>query len=210
MIRRRQCIMFCAASALALPVALVRAADKSQFKPEGPERYANAQKLSGLVLAADSYHNPERAKIAFGSKTKPQEHGILPIYLVMRNDSTKVINLKGIRVEYQADRARSAAIPPEEVPYVGKAARPPRVDAGGPIPGRVRVRRGKNTLEAPEIQERAFLAPILPPGETASGFFYFQGLYRENAILYITGLEEAGTRQELFFMEVPVNNGPDR
>jgi hypothetical protein len=210
MIRRRQCIVFCAASALVLPVAMAHAADKSQFKPEGPERYGNAQKVSGLVLAADSYHDPERAKVAFGSKTKPQDHGILPIYLVIRNDSTKTINLKDIRVEYHADRARSAAIPPGEVPYVGKATRPPKVDAGGPIPGRVRVRRGKNTLEAREIQELAFMAPVLPPGETASGFFYFQGLYRENAILFITGLKEAGSGQELFYMEVPVNNGPDR
>lgn len=208
MIRRRQCILFCATSALALPVALVRAADNSQFKPEAPERYANAQKVSGLVLAADSYHEPGRAKLAFGSKAKPQDHGVLPVLLIVRNESQKTINMQRMRVEYHADRARSAAIPAPEVPYIGRNVRPPRADAGGPLPGRVSVRRGKNPLEAQEIQDRAFLAPILPPGETASGFFYFQALYRENAILYITGLEEAGTRQELFFMEVPVNNGP--
>jgi hypothetical protein len=69
------------------------------------------------------------------------------------------------------------------------------------------VRRGKNPLDAQEIQDRAFAAPVLPPGETVWGFFYFQARYRENGILYITGLTEAATGNELFFMEVPVSAG---
>lgn len=206
MMRRRQCMLFCAAGALALPALPVFAADQSQFKPEPIDRYANAQKVSGLVLAADAYHEEDRAKLAFGAKTKPYENGVLPVLLLLRNDSAKTINLQGIRVEYHADRARSAAIPPREVPFLRGIERPRA--QGSPIPGRVSVRRGKNPLDAQEIQDRAFAAPILPPGETAWGFFYFQALYRENAILYITGLTEAGTGNELFFMEVPVNAGP--
>ncbi len=206
MIRRRQCILFCAAGALALSALPAFAADKSQFKPEAPERYANAQKVSGLLLAADSYHDADRAKLAFGSKAKPYENGVLPVLLIVRNDSQKVINLQGIRVEYHADRARSAAIPASEVPFV-RGVQTPKAQ-GSPLPGRISVRRGKNPLDAQEIQDRAFAAPILPPGDTASGFFYFQARFRENAILYITGLVEAGTGNELFFMEVPVNAGP--
>lgn len=186
---------------------MVRAADNSQFKPGEPETYANAQKVSGLVLAADAFHDEDRAKLAFGSKAKPYENGVLPVLLIVRNDSTKTINLQGIRVQYHADRARAAAIPAREVPYLRGFQRP-RASAS-PIPGRTSVKRGKNPLDAQEIQDRAFAAPMLPPGELAWGFFYFQALYRENAILYITGLAEAGTGEELFFMEVPVNNGQD-
>ncbi|MCW5963242.1 MAG: hypothetical protein KIT83_04320 [Bryobacterales bacterium] len=207
MIRRRQCILFCAAGALALPVLPALAADNSQFKPEPIERYAKSEKVSGLLLAADSYHDEDRAKLAFGSKAKPQENGVLPVLLIVHNDSPKTISLQGMRVEYHADRARSAAIPAREVPFVRGVQRPKA--QGSPLPGRVSVRRGKNPLDAQEIQDRAFAAPILPPGETAWGFFYFQALYRENAILYITGLTEAGTGNELFFMEVPVNAGPE-
>lgn len=191
---------------MALPVPSALAADNSQFKPEPIERYAKAEKVSGLVLAADSYHDEDRAKLAFGSKAKPQDNGVLPVLLIVRNDSPKTINLQGMRVEYHADRARSAAIPAREVPFVRGVQRPRA--QGSPLPGRVSVRRGKNPLDAQEIQDRAFAAPILPPGETAWGFFYFQALYRENAMLYITGLTEAGTGNELFFMEVPVNAGP--
>lgn len=183
------------------------AADKNQFKPEALESYSNAQKVSGLTLAADAYFEPERAKLAFGGKAKPYEQGVLPVMLIVRNDSKRTVTLEGMRVEYQADRARAAAIPSQEVPFVRPAQRP-RLDSTGPIPGRVNVRRKKNPLDAQEIQDRAFAAKMLPPGEIATGFFYFQALYRENAILYITGIKDPATGQDLFFIEVPVNNGP--
>jgi hypothetical protein len=202
---RRQCIPFCVALAIVLPVVHAMAADNSQFKPEAIDSYTNAQKVSGLTLAADAYHEEERAASAFGKKAKPYENGVLPVLLLIRNDSNKTINLQQIRVEYQADRARSVAVPAREVPYLKSVGRP-RASAS-PIPGRVSVRRSKNPLDAQEIQDRAFAAPMLPPGDFAWGFFYFQARYRENAILYITGLTEAGTGNELFFMEVPVNNG---
>ncbi|MCU0229625.1 MAG: hypothetical protein MUF01_18490 [Bryobacterales bacterium] len=223
MMRRRQCILFripgavtlacflgvapllslTTLLAIATPSAL--SADTSQFKPEAPDRYPRAQKVSGLMLAADAYHDEERGKAAFGSKAKLYENGVLPVLLVIRNDSQKVIRLERMRVEYHADRARSAAIPATDIPYL-RGVKAPRAQ-GSPIPGRVSVRRGKNPLDAQEIQDRAFAAPVLPPGETVWGFFYFQARYRENGILYITGLTEAATGNELFFMEVPVSAG---
>ena len=198
---RRQFIVLFAAAAGAV------AADKNQFKPEALESYSNAQKVGGLILAADAYHEPERAKAAFGSKAKPYEQGVLPVMLLIRNDSNRTVTLEGMRIEYQADRARSAPIPPREVPFVRPAQRP-QLDSTGPIPGRVSVRRKKNPLDAQEIQDRAFAARMLPPGELATGFLYFHALYRENAILYITGIKDPATGKDLFFVEVPVNNGP--
>lgn len=187
--------------------AVALAADKNQFKPEALENYSNAQKADGLTLAADAYHDAGRAKLAFGGKAKPYDYGVLPIMLIIRNDSKRAVTLENMRVEYQADRARSAAIPPQEVPYLGSGRRP-RLDSTGPIPGKVSVRRRKNPLNATEIQDRAFAARMLPPGETATGFLYFQALYRENAILYITGMKDPSTGQDLFFVEVPVSDGP--
>ncbi len=198
---RRQFIVLFAAAAGAV------AADKNQFKPEALESYSNAQKVGGLTIAADAYHDAERSKSAFGGKAKPYENGVLPVMLLIRNDSKRTVTLEGMRIEYQADRTRAAVIPPREVPFVRSAQRP-QLDSTGPIPGRVSVRRKKNPLDAQEIQERAFAARMLPPGEIATGFLYFQALYRENAILYITGIKDPATGQDLFFVEVPVNNGP--
>jgi len=44
---------------------------------------------------------------------------------------------------------------------------------------------------------------MLPPGELASGFFYFQTPHRPGGVLYITGIREASTRRELFYFEIP-------
>jgi hypothetical protein len=198
---RRQFIVLLASTASVL------GADKNQFKPEALESYANAQKLSGLTIAADAYHEAERAKLAFGNKAKPYEQGVLPVMLIIRNDSNRTVSLDQMKVELQADRMRAASIPAPEVPFVRPTERP-QLNSTGPIPGRVSIRRKKNPLDAAQIQDRAFVARMLPPGELAYGFVYFQALYRENAILYITGIREPATGQDLFFMEIPVNNGP--
>ena len=44
---------------------------------------------------------------------------------------------------------------------------------------------------------------MLPPGQSASGFFYFQSPHRPGSVLYITGIREAATRRELFYVEIP-------
>ena len=46
---------------------------------------------------------------------------------------------------------------------------------------------------------------MLPPGDTASGFFYFHTASHAGSILYVTGIEEAATGQELFFFEIPLD-----
>jgi hypothetical protein len=46
---------------------------------------------------------------------------------------------------------------------------------------------------------------MLPPGETASGFFYFQATHRPGATLYLTGIKEAGTQRDLFYFEIPLD-----
>ena len=45
---------------------------------------------------------------------------------------------------------------------------------------------------------------MLPPGESAYGFVYFQTGHTRTSRLYITGITEAQTSQELFYVEVPL------
>ena len=66
------------------------------------------------------------------------------------------------------------------------------------------MKRNKNPLQSPVIIERAFSAKMLPPGESAYGFVYFQTGHTRAARLYITGITEAQTSQELFYVEVPL------
>ena len=63
----------------------------------------------------------------------------------------------------------------------------------------------KNPLAAWEIEGRAFAAKMLPSGQSASGFFYFQTGHRSGSTLYVTGIREASTGKELFYFEVPLD-----
>ena len=66
------------------------------------------------------------------------------------------------------------------------------------------IRNKKNPLDSWEIEGRAFAAKMIPPGQSASGFFYFQTDYQKGARLYLTGLSEADTGTELFYYEIPM------
>jgi hypothetical protein len=155
----------------------------------------------GVTVAAVPYNTAEQAKTAFG-KLNPYQHGILPVLMIIQNDSKKAIRLDRMKIEYiDRDRTRLDNTPAAEVPYVKGPTRPSFNPS--PIPG---VKLGKkNPLAAEEIELRAWAAKMLPPGETAHGFVYFQTGHRPGAKLYVTGLEDAGSGKELFYFDVPLD-----
>ena len=63
----------------------------------------------------------------------------------------------------------------------------------------------KNPLDEWAIEGRALTAPMLPPGQSASGFFYFQTGMQHTATIYLSGLYEAGTGREIFYFELPLD-----
>ena len=48
----------------------------------------------------------------------------------------------------------------------------------------------------------AFSVRMLPSRESTHGFFYFQVKHRSGSKLLLTGMREARTGKELFFMEI--------
>jgi hypothetical protein len=158
--------------------------------------------VNTVTIGAEAYASGEKVKAAFG-KLDPYEHGILPVLVVIQNDGDKAIRLDNLKVEYMGPgRQRVEATPAKDVKYLRGAGRPPVVP--GP-PGRVKiVKPKKNPLDVWEIEGRAFAAQMLPPGQSASGFFYFQTGLRAESTLYISGLTEAGTGKELFYFEIPL------
>ena len=71
--------------------------------------------------------------------------------------------------------------------------------------GAPRVGRSKkNPLDAWEVEGRAFAARMLPPNQTASGFFYFQTGLQRGATIVLNGLSEAASGKDLFYFEIPL------
>jgi hypothetical protein len=117
----------------------------------------------------------------------------------MQNDSGQAIRLENLKVEYVGPtgnhvEATSAA----EVRYLNGPSAPSPVPS---IPGRIHK---KNPLNAWEVEGRAFAAKMLPTGNAASGFFYFQTGLQRGSEIYLSGLSEAATGKELFYFEIPL------
>lgn len=185
---------------LSIANSLQAADEKTVFRPGEASSYSNRQKQGSVVVAAAAYVSDEQAKTAFG-KVNPYEHGVLPVLLVLENGGKQVLKLDNMRVQYiDSARHKLDNIPAKDVPYLRAPKRP---NMNTPLPG-IKLKR-KNPLSAIEIDSRAFAAKMLPPGDHAHGFFYFQTDHRPGAILYVTGIAEAATGKELFFFEVPLD-----
>jgi len=195
---------------LSLSIAAAAAADKNSgreaFRVQPAESYPYRQTNDKVVIAVEPFDRADKAKAAFG-KVNPNEYGVLPVLVVIHNGGARALDLRAMRVEYIGpDRSRIEATPSQDVRYVRGPDRPPPGAGEPPRRGPLPRSGGKkrNPLDVWEIEGRAFAARMLPAGESAHGFFYFQARPRPGAAIYITGLREAGTQRELLYFEIPL------
>jgi hypothetical protein len=188
---------------LFMSIAAAFAADKQPpFRPAPASSYPNHQTNQQITVGVDAYASGDKLKAAFG-KLDPNEHGILPVLVVIQNDSGKALRLDRLRAGYSgAGGNKVDATPPQEVRYLRGPDRPKMIP--GPT-GQIKIGKGKkNPLDAWEIEGRAFSAKMLAPGQTASGFFYFQTTLQPGSSILLNGLSEAATGKELLYFEIPL------
>lgn len=185
-----------------MSIAAAFAADKEEpFKAAPAASYPHHQVNGAVTIGVDPYASGEKVKTAFG-KLDPYEYGVLPVLVVIQNDSKETIRLDRLKVEYVGPTNRRVlATPARDVRYTRGPERPGVVR--GPM-GNVKVKSKKNPLDAWEIDGRAFAAQMLPPGQNAYGFFYFQTGIETGSTIYISGLSEAQTGKDLFYFEIPL------
>ena len=187
--------------ALLLSISAAAAADKeTPFKAAPAASYASHQSNAQITIGVDPYVTLDKVQLAFG-KLNPGQFGILPVLVVIQNDSDKAIRLDRLKVQYIGpSHERIEATPAKDVRYLKPPQRPSAID--GPA-GKVKVlKTKKNPLDEWEIEGRALSAPMVPPGQSASGFLYFQTSLQLNATLYLSGLHEAATGKEILYFEL--------
>jgi hypothetical protein len=172
------------------------------FRPGNAADYPSCQTVGKLKLAAVKYESDDETHPVF-AKTNPNEYGVLPILLILDNQGDDTLMLDRMQVRYQIP-GQPALEPVEarELPFV---IGPKRPNTGMTYPSPIPLPKKKNPLAKVEFQTRAWGAKNLLKGENAHGFFYFQVRHNRNAVLYITGIREAGTGKELFYAEVPLD-----
>ncbi len=185
-----------------LVVTAAGAADKPTFQVKPIDQYANKQTNEGVTIAAEVFTTDDQAKTAFG-KLNPWHYNILPVLVVLRNSGPNAIRVDKLHFEYALpDHSKVDATPASDVKY-SKGPNRPKASVA---PVGIKIGGGKNPLAASEIEVRAFSAKMIPAGETASGFVYFEtDVTSAGASLYITGLQNASTGKDLYYFEIPLS-----
>ncbi len=177
------------------------AADKDKrFAPQAATSYPGHQTANGITLAAVPYTREDEVKAAFG-KANPYKFGVLPVLLVIQNDTGKALrlNLQVELVDLQNDRADPMK-PADVKLWDGVRNKDYRMPMPMPIP---LPHHTKGPLDVPEIDGLAFAAKLLPENSSVHGFFYFDSALRPGAHLYVNGLADAATGKEFLYSEIP-------
>jgi hypothetical protein len=170
-------------------------------------------KHDGMMISADPYVEPERAKEKFG-KANPLPLGILPLEVFIQNESSQPIrvNLETVQLQFQLDSGREEVdwLRPEQV--ANFVAHPKGV-AGPttrrfpiPLPGR----DSKTETLTGILRPLALDADVIPPRSTVHGFLYFN-LSRHMALvpkgtLYVPDAVKVPTKEPLMFFEVRLDS----
>lgn len=188
---------------IAVAAAADKDKDKARFAPGPASSYAVHQTLDQITLAAMPFLSDAETATAF-DRVNPNRYGVLPVLVILENGTGKALRLN-IKAEFvTADGKHIDATPPEDVQRVGLVPKAPRVGAGpSPIPLPSRGKKGP--LGIFEIEGYAFAAKLLPIGERAFGFFYFQAEHEPGSRLYLTGIKDAATGKDYFYYELPLD-----
>jgi hypothetical protein len=179
--------------------------DKGRFVPGPASSYPGHQTQEGITIAAIPYITAEQAASAF-AKVNPYEHGILPVLVIFQNGSGKALRLD-LKIQFvDPDNHHLDAIPAEDVIYYQGIKKPPRLGPTTSLPIPLPRSNKKGPLNTPEIVNRALSVKLIPPGETAYGFFYFEATYRPGSMLYLNGLSDASSGKEYFYFDLPLES----
>lgn len=177
-------------------------ASDTGFRAQPAGSYAH-QSVQQVTVGATAFKTDEQTEDAFGKKNNLLKYRVLPVLVVIENKQSKALDLSRLEVSLvAADGRHATAVSPDDVQFLGTPKRSGVSQVPSPIP----LPKKKNALRSPEIASRAFVARTLPPGDSASGFFYFEAAPESGDRLYLSGLREAGTGREIMYFEFPLDS----
>lgn len=186
----------------ALLIAFGAGAEEKAFTVGAAADYAH-QSSDQVTVGAKPFDSEELTSTAFGKKTDLLRYGVLPVLLVVENRRGKALDLRDLEVSLVAADGRHAnPVSPEDLPFLATAGKhPSQTGVRVPVP----LPKKKNPLDTPALVERAFAAKMLPAGDSANGFFYFEAKPEAGDKLYVNGLREVRSGQEITYFEFPLD-----
>ena len=158
-----------------------------------------------VTVALDPYDGPPKSNIFV---VNYREANLLPVLLVITNDSDQPIVLSGMKPELVSGGG-SKMSPETEDDIYRRVSHPQASGARVPLPFPTRrVKGGVNTKEWNEIQSAQFKAKAVEPRSTQAGFLFFDISGVDNPLkdahFYVTGVRDS-SGNDLMYFEVPLD-----
>jgi len=162
----------------------------------------------GVTVAIDPY-GPEKDSVFH---VKFAEHRVLPVRLIISNDTDQPLSLLEARIQFTTSRkAKGEPLTKDDIERaVGRSVEPQdnsstRIPLPIPIPRGKPKRLPKGTAE--EIEYLMFKAAAVEPHNTQAGFLFFDvsGVQQPlvGSRILFTGIRN-GKGQELFYFDIPL------
>ena len=182
-------------------LASVSAGDTQRFQAGAASSYAH-QQSEKVTVGAKAYDTEDLVNSAFGKKIDFAKYGVLPVLVVVENKRDKALDLRELEANLvAADGRHTKAIIAEDLPFLaasGKHPSPTGVRSPIPLP------KKKNPLNATAIITRAFEVKVIAPGDSASGFLYFEAKEEAGDKLYLDGIRDVRSGEQLLYFEFPL------
>jgi hypothetical protein len=179
--------------------------------PNQPGANLPQDKHEGLIVSANAYTEPERAKDKFG-KSSPLTVGILPVEVFLHNDTLQPIRVDTstiqLSVNFPSGKHQDIDwLAPQEVASAVAHPNGPPAPQSRRFPvgiGSISDKKTDKALEA--IKPFALDADIVPPQATIHGFLFFDLNHdmslAANASLYVPDVTSVPSNKALMFFEV--------
>ncbi len=195
---------FWAGLALVMAVPLVCLAAKQFSMPKTQPAFSypahDHHAKENVTVGLDPYDDSEKTKIF---TINYRDHDLLPIMLVITNDSDQPIELSGMNAELvTADRTKLSAAAEDDI--LRRISHTHASGARVPIPFPTkRVKGSVNSKELDEIQSAQFKAKAVEPRSSQAGFLFFDVSDLPNPLagahFYLTGVRDSSGHELMYF-----------
>ena len=194
-------LLFAGALALA-PVLSYAAKEFSMPKTQPAFSYPahDHHAEENVTVAVDPYDTPAKANVFV---VNYKQHDLLPLLLVITNDSANPIELTDMKAELVTSD-RTKLTPDTEDDILRRISRPNASGKRYPVPFPTpKAKGGVNAKERDEIQNAQFRARAVEPHSSQAGFLFFDvsgtASPLAGAKLYLTGVRNSSGNDLMYF-----------
>jgi hypothetical protein len=198
-----------AAAGLAVAAPLICLAAKEFSMPKAQPAFSypahDHHAAENVTVALDPYDTPAKGNIFV---VKYREHELLPVLLIVTNDSADPIQLADMKAELvTADHTK--LVPDNEDDILRRISHPNASGTRYPVPFPTKkAKGGVSSKEWNEIQSALFRAKAVEPRSSQVGFLFFDVSDISNPLagarFYLTGVRNS-SGNDLMYFEVPLD-----